>query len=138
MQGQINAQNILAPSFPARTFSLLLTFLVHDGSSVSFISALWSKDCSLNMSLSSGFYMVPQVTFVGLTGDCYCCVSFTLVTIVIFWSMKSKRCLSQQWMLPFSRTFTFCWINTDHANITEQHHLLRKFLYSNTFVRPLF
>ena len=31
------------------------------------------------MLLSSGSYMVSQATLVGLTGDCYCCVSFTLI-----------------------------------------------------------
>ena len=34
---------ILAGSFSARTFFLLLTFLVGNGSSVSFFSALWSR-----------------------------------------------------------------------------------------------
>ena len=63
------------------------------------------------MSLSSGSYMVLQATLVWLTGNCYCCVSFTLVTIVIFWSVKSKWCLSRQWKLRFLRMFTFCWIN---------------------------
>ena len=38
-QGQIQFL-ILAPSFPGRTFSVLLTFLVRDRSSVSFISTL--------------------------------------------------------------------------------------------------
>ena len=66
--------------FPARTFSLLLIFLVSDSSSVSIFSTLWSRDCSSNRSLSSGSYMVSQATLVDLTGDCYCCVSFTLVT----------------------------------------------------------
>ena len=42
------------------------------------------------MSLSSGSYMVPQAVLVGLTGDRYCCVSFALVTIAIFWSMNLK------------------------------------------------
>ena len=32
------------------------------------------------MSLSSGSYMVSQATLVGLTGDFYYCVSFTLVS----------------------------------------------------------
>ena len=36
------------------------------------------------MSLSSGSYIVSQATLVGLTGDSYSCVAFTLVTIVIF------------------------------------------------------
>ena len=30
------------------------------------------------------FFWLLQATLVGLTGDCYCCVLFTLVTIVIF------------------------------------------------------
>ena len=67
-QVKYNAR-ILSHSFSARTFLLLLTFLVGNGSSVSFFSALWSR----TLSLSSGSYIVSQVTLVGLTGDCYCC-----------------------------------------------------------------
>ena len=88
-KGKYNAW-ILAHSFPAKTFFPLLTFLACNSSSVSFFSALWSKDCSLNMLLSSGSYMVSQATLVGLTGDCYCCVSYTLITVVIFHAAVSR------------------------------------------------
>ena len=82
-QGQIQCSNTWK-LFPARTLNLLRTFLVCGSSSVSFFSTLWLKDCSSNMSLFSGSYTVSQATLVGLPGGCYCCVSFTLITIVIF------------------------------------------------------
>ena len=44
-RGKYNVR-IPACSFPARTFFLLFAFLVRDSSSVSFFSALLSKDCS--------------------------------------------------------------------------------------------
>ena len=42
------------------------------------------------MLLSSGSYMVSQATLVGLTGAYYCCVSYTLITVVIFHAAVSR------------------------------------------------
>ena len=65
------------------------------------------------MSLSSGSYIVSRATLVGLTGDCNRLLLLLLLLYfnVAVFSVKSKRFYSPQRMNPFSRTFTFCWIN---------------------------
>ena len=82
-QGQIHCSNT-GTLFPRQNLSHSSYFLSLRKFLCYFFSALRSKDYSSNMSLSSGSYMVSQATLVELTADCYCCVLFTLVTIVIF------------------------------------------------------